>query len=330
MAATGTLHSAPIGCEARVLALQSTGNKLAKTARCRIFQITREPVANILATHDENRIHKIMQVIKWIVYSLLLINFGYYLVEDWTRAMHTLRDGGTFLEWTNEFATSIDEVAWFVLLAMFELETYSLSDETFDGWAGHVVRGARICCYVMLAHTVFASANSALEYRTEVPVEGVSDLCSLADDDVSFVRNLKYTYIDTVTCGEISDAEEFFWVTGDPVVSDAAGLALEHRLAWVELAEACAWLLVLVAIEMVVRLQSNGITGGALFVTANTLRIVFYSVILSAGAYWAWLGHWVYLWDEIVWIGGFAIIDMNVAEWRDELLQEQEIAAQPA
>ncbi len=27
-----------------------------------------------------------------------------------------------------------------------------------------------------------------------------------------------------------------------------------------------------------------------------------------------------YLWDELVWIGGFAAIEMNVSQWRDELL----------
>jgi hypothetical protein len=29
------------------------------------------------------------------------------------------------------------------------------------------------------------------------------------------------------------------------------------------------------------------------------------------------------LWDELVWILGFAAIEMNVSEWREELLVEQ-------
>ena len=41
------------------------------------------------------------------------------------------------------------------------------------------------------------------------------------------------------------------------------------------------------------------------------------------GVYWAWLGHWLYLWDELVWIGGFAVIEMNMNEWRDEITEEQ-------
>ena len=69
------------------------------------------------------------QFIKWTVYSLLLINWGFYFVEEIYISSHTLRLGGSFLDWTEAFATTIDEFAWFGLLFMFELETYSLSDE---------------------------------------------------------------------------------------------------------------------------------------------------------------------------------------------------------
>lgn len=78
--------------------------------------------------------HKIQQSIKWTVYTLLIVNFVFYIMEDWDRAMHTLNEGSTLLEWTSEFANSIDETAWFLLLFMFELETYTLSDKVLTGW----------------------------------------------------------------------------------------------------------------------------------------------------------------------------------------------------
>jgi hypothetical protein len=34
----------------------------------------------------------------------------------------------------------------------------------------------------------------------------------------------------------------------------------------------------------------------------------------------------LYFWDELVWIGGFAAIEMNVSQWRDELLNSQQTA----
>ena len=47
------------------------------------------------------------QLIKWTVYSLLIVNWGYYFVEEMYISSHVLRQGGTFLEWTEEFATTI-------------------------------------------------------------------------------------------------------------------------------------------------------------------------------------------------------------------------------
>ena len=72
--------------------------------------------------------HKMQQAAKWVVYSLLIVNFVFYVMEDWDRAIHALNESSTLLDWTSEFANSIDETAWFALLFMFELETYVRSD----------------------------------------------------------------------------------------------------------------------------------------------------------------------------------------------------------
>lgn len=94
----------------------------------------------VQALPADSRTHKLQQIVKWSVYTLLIINFVFYILEDWDRAIHTLREGSTLLDWTSEFATSIDEGAWFLLLFMFELETYVLSDEKLKGRVGHAVR----------------------------------------------------------------------------------------------------------------------------------------------------------------------------------------------
>ena len=62
--------------------------------------------------------HAIKQLIKWIVYTVLIINFGFYIWEDWQFAGHTLRGGGSAVQWAAAFTTSNHEIAWFVLLAL--------------------------------------------------------------------------------------------------------------------------------------------------------------------------------------------------------------------
>jgi len=273
---------------------------------------------------DESKLHQIQQAVKWTVYALLIINFVYYLFEDWNRAVHTLDAGSSFLDWTGEFATSIDESAWFLLLFMFELETYVIEDESWTGWVAHTVRGIRLLCYVMIAHTIYAFAITVVNLQPTVAVEDVSNLCDMVDDDVSYVYNLEYTTINEQSCAKLSAESWFYWLADDPIVSDMPGLNLERRLAWVDLAEAVIWLLILFTIEIVVRMQSRGLSGGALLSTANRTKTFLYLSLIAIGIYWASLSHWLYLWDELVWIGGFAAIEMNVTEWRNELREVPE------
>ena len=277
------------------------------------------------AVSADSKLHKIQQAVKWTVYTLLIINFVFYVFEDWNRAVHTLHAGSTFLDWTSEFANSIDESAWFLLLFMFELETYVVDDEDWTGWVAHTVRGVRLVCYVLIAHTVYAYIIVVINLQPTAPVEDVSDLCGLTGVDVSYVYNLEYTEVNDQTCGELSGESQFYWLAEDSVVSDMAGLNLERDLAWADLVEAVVWLLILLAIELVVRLQGQGITGGTLISTANALSVFLYVSLIALGVYWATLSHWLYLWDELVWIGGFAAIEMNVSQWRNELLGKQEM-----
>ena len=164
--------------------------------------------------------HKIQQAVKWTVYTLLIVNFVFYIFEDWNRAAHTLHSGSTFLDWTSEFATSIDESAWFILLFMFELETYVIADKDWSSWIERSVRGARLVCYVMLAHSVYAFAVDVIDLHATNQVEGVSNLCQMTGDNVSHVYNLEYTEITEQTCGDLSSASEFYWLADDPLVSD--------------------------------------------------------------------------------------------------------------
>ena len=111
----------------------------------------------------------------------------------------------------------------------------------------------------------------------------------------------------------LSSAAAFYWVVQESVVSDSAGLMLERNLAWADLIEALVWLTILLAIEVVVRRQAQGVTGGALITTASAIKVVLYLTLIAIGVYWASLSHWLYFWDELVWIGGFAAIEMNIS-----------------
>lgn len=280
-------------------------------------------IARISSISDSN-LHKIQQAVKWTVYLLLIVNWGFYIIEDWTRAVHILNPESTILQWTREFATSIDESAWFILLFLLELETYVVEDEDWKSWAKNAVHGLRLVCLAMILHTVYAFVVTVIEYQPTVIVENVSSLCDMTDDQVSYVYNLEYTEVTEQTCGDLSDETQFFRVGNDPVVSTMAGLNLERDLAWADVVEVVTWLFIIVSIELVIRLQDNKVTGGTLISVANKLKVFLYLVLALLAIYWASLSHWLYTWDTFLWIAGFAAIELNINKWRDELIEERD------
>ena len=271
-------------------------------------------------------LHRLQQAVKWIVYTLLIINWLFYIAEDSNRAMHTLEPGDSIVKWLREFSTSIDTTAWFILLFMFELETYILEDKSWTGWVAKTVHGVRIVCFLMIAHTVVAYVASASELAPTVLVENASSPCDVADQDISWVYNLEYTDITSDTCADLSDVSEIFKVGDDPVVSSFEGLELERDLAAVDVIEVITWLLIILAIEIVVRLQERNITSGILITVAGRSKIFLYLILFALSAYWGSLGHWLYVWDTFLWVAGFAAIEMNIQEWRGEIREETGLA----
>ena len=265
------------------------------------------------------------QALKWTVYSLLLINWGFYFVEEIYISSHTLSQGGSFFDWTKEFATTIDEFAWFGLLFMFELETYSLSDETIRKnrvkWSVH---GFRILCYLFLIHTIYAWVMTVIDFENVRLAPEVTNLCQLADDEISFGKNFSYILIDDSNCAELSDGSSFYFLE-PTVITDAGGHQLERKLVWLDLIEACTWLLVIFAIEFAVWLQNHNITSGVLMLVSHAAKLL-YGILFAAAAFWAYTGHWVYTWDELLWICGFWAIEKNLSEWREEIREEEALA----
>jgi len=237
-------------------------------------------------------------------------------------ASHTLRQGGTFLQWAEELATTIDLLGWFGLLFMFELETYALSEETLEKkkvrWSLHAIR---LVCYILLAHTVYARINSLHDFQEVIRATETTNICQVADQDVSFGENYRYTMIEQDNCTELSADKDFYYL--DPsVITDSDGYRLEKKLVYVDMNDVVMWLLVVWAIELAVWLQNRNITGGRLMLVTHAAK-VFYSVLFLHAGFWVYIGHWIYAWDQFLWIAGFWAIEKNLSEWRDEIREDE-------
>ena len=103
------------------------------------------------------------------------------------------------------------------------------------------------------------------------------------------------------------------------VVSDISGLRLEKNLALVDILEVLVWLLILSTIEIMVWLHDKAITRGSLISFMRGAKYILYGSLWSIAAYWTYLGHYYFAWDEALWIVGFISIEMNVSDWRKEI-----------
>ena len=267
----------------------------------------------------------VKQSFKWIVYSLLLVNFALYVNWDWHAATHAMGPAEPLVKWLRAYATTIDYAAWLALIILFELETYILSDEAFTPRIGKLMFGTRLLCYLFVLHTVYAySVNTYENYFKVKPAADVSDLCQLADESVSFVYNQQYTYLNEDNCAELGTGSEYFLLDKGRVVADPANLARERWLAWLDLAEAVLWLFIMALIELTIRLQDRGVSSGRAITTMNYLKLASYGALMGIAVHWGLTGLPLNFWDETLWIGGFAAIEMNMSDWREEL---QEVEA---
>ena len=243
------------------------------------------------------------------------------MYDDWRVAQHTVLPGAPVTEWMQAFATTLDELAWFTLLFLFEAETYWLSDEDMTRLKRGFFVIVRIICYGFLAHTVYAYVMNFVDLRDATMI-AASGVCELADQGISFLRNLEYTEISAANCATLSTGGQLFQIEGPHVITDAAGLSEATLLGAIDIEDALVWLAVVIIIELVVVMQERGISEGPAIRIANFLTMALYAVLIGNALFWAWKGHWVYAWDELLWIGGFAAIEMNLSEWREELAEE--------
>ena len=262
----------------------------------------------------------VKQRLKLVVYALLLVNFVHYIGNDIEQAQHTFHSGWRWYDWTSNFATTLDELGWFILLFLFELETYVLSDDAFTRSRVVAMKAIRLICYVAIGHAVFAFGEYLADLA-DATHHVDSALCAFANEGLSFARNLEYWELDASNCGTLSAGSEFYIFSQGQVISDIAGMTIELELAWVDLVEVVVWLFILFFIELRIRLQDRGISNGRLLSFATTTKGVLYGTLWCLAAYWAYRGHWIFAWDEALWILGFMAIGMNLSDWRKEIAQ---------
>ena len=269
---------------------------------------------------------RVAQAIKWVVYLSLLVNTGQYFVDDFLAWQATYNGiTPTLAETLEEFTTSIDMLAWIGLIVLLELETYQLPDEAFTRWVTRFIHGGRLLCYFGIAYAAYGYTAATLGNYNVHLIEGVNNLCQLAGQDLWLQWNLAdYSAITSDACAALPQDTAFYRIEGETLVFGSSVLPYIQWMGWVDVLNAVVWLIVVALIEVEVRLQSADRFASRLLGPTRLAKSFFYFVLIGNGLLWAAQGHVLYAWDAFLWIFGFWAIELNLAEWEQERLQEIE------
>jgi uncharacterized protein with PQ loop repeat len=266
---------------------------------------------------------------KYTIYAFLAFNVYVFFGEEFAAAKLQFPAGIPPGAWIEAYAATIDTAAWLVLLLMFELETYVLSDEHFTRRVTVSLHSLRILSYAFIVYAFYGYIANLVFVGNVVDLPAVSDLCALADSDWVYAVDLdEYAPITAANCTDFSSADSFVRFGSMQAAVDAAGLVAITSLAWIDVVNAAVWLLVVLILEIDVRLQEHDRFEGLALKLSNFFKVLLYSALFYAAVYWGIKGDFVDFWDAFLWLIAFVFIELNVFEWRQEAIEEAEQLAE--
>lgn len=258
------------------------------------------------------------QAFKYTVYALLTLNIYLFFAEEWAASgFRTAGDlgPGDVLE---AFAATIDTAAWVVLLLLFELETWTLDDRVITPRVRAVLTVSRAVCYTVIVAAFFGYLGKLLALYAATPMPNVDDLCELAGSDWSYAVGLDDFVALTIDNCATYPGDEIRRLGDSSAVVAGRDFAALLRLAWADVINSAAWLLVVALLEIDVQLQEQGRLRGRLLRASNLAKYALYAVLFAAAVYWGVAGEFIDFWDAFLWLLAFAFIELNIFEWRRE------------
>lgn len=253
--------------------------------------------------------------VKYLTYSLLAVNVYLFLDEEMRALEHTFTGGFELSDVIQAFSATIDTAAWVILLLLFELETSVLPDEKIVGRVKWALHGIRAICYVFIVYAFYGYLTELLAlYRVE-PID-ISNACTLLSADWSLLITIdEYETLNQANCNITG---ELWQVSGFSIIADTDTLRSVQWLAWTDVFNSAAWILVVLVLEFDVYLQLRGTYSDHLVAINKVIKLVLYTILFVAAIYWWFEGDFLDFWDAFLWLFAFIFIEMNVFDWQAE------------
>ena len=248
-------------------------------------------------------------LVKYLTYCLLFFNVILFFLEELTALQHTFSDDYALSELIQIFSATIDTGFWFFLLILFELET-SYSPNNRNKSAFYILRGI---CYLVICYAFMGYYFELLTLYDTKPLSKLS-LCSSPDDWSILVDIDEYILLQSIDCQSL--AEPLYRVSDFQIGVTSKILVSVQNLAWIDVINSAAWILIVVVLELEVALFSKRDFSKKFRHIILAFKFILYLILFLAAIYWGIAGDFLDFWDAVLWLFAFVFIELNVLRWR--------------
>ncbi|WOH36769.1 hypothetical protein RI844_15530 [Thalassotalea fonticola] len=264
------------------------------------------------------------QAFKYLVYLLLAYNLVLFYQEESTAAVVTFAAGFTLSNFVEAFSATVDTAAWVLLLLLFELETYTIEDEQITGWTKRAMHGFRIFCYFFIVYA-FYGYMVKLGLTFNFSDVQFSDLCTISGDFKYMETLNEYIQLTQQNCSDYGyNATSYLSHDSLSILSSKEDLFWTQALAWVDVINAAAWLVVVLMLEYDVRVQLGKYSSAFWQKYSKVIKSSVYLILFVASVYWGFEGTFVDFWDSFLWLVAFFLIELNIFEWQAEVSEKKQ------
>ena len=256
--------------------------------------------------------------LKHLIYAVVVLECIYYFAEDTYVAASLGSTVDSFASFIQIYSASIDGGGWLLILLLFEIETFWMSDATALGSTGQRLRRFRL---LLFAIPIVAFGGYFLEFLSLYDVS-LLDLspCDLIDEDM-----LVMSYLDVfepLTLENCRDQSGWYQLgNSDSVITAGTGLANAREFMVSEVLNAGGWVFVFLLLQLETRgLFTRSENFGRLRRVVWVTKFLAYTSIFGALFYWYVIDEAVSFLEEIFWLLAFFCIENNVTARRRNLM----------
>ncbi len=246
---------------------------------------------------------------KYFVYIALIINVGLFLAKEVAATTVRFETVG-WLEIIDAYASTIDTAAWVILLLLFELETYILPDHILKSGYRWLSRILRAICYGFVVYA-FLGYVAHLQWVLDFKETTTTSLCEyMGQSWMAAVDD--FAMINKENCVALGQSAQLLKKTTADIYTNLAQWKIARNLAWTDIFNAAAWILIVIVLEIEVYWQTNNKYISWKYQSSRIIKGILYTTVLLAAVYWGYEGELLEFWDAFLWIVAFVFIETNL------------------